>query len=371
MKALINPKAVGVCLGLLLLVFAVSSIPLAKSRTDEQSAWLGVQLQALSEDLKEAMDMDDDVEGVLIAEVLDDSPADEAGLEDGDVVTAIDGEEMESVTDLVATIKDHSPGDEIRVDVIRDGRRRTFEVQLGKSDMDYGVKRITIPDMSHIGDDVHKWVREWKDDRGYLGVHILDLNEDLGQYFKVKEGEGVLITEVADDSPAEDAGLMAGDVVLEYDGKEVTGTGKFRKYVARTEPGEEVSLVVKRKGRTKTFEVEIGEMESPVGQFMESFHMPHARKAGRGRIMIEDEDGEVEVYDIPGSGYMYMPRMQRPGTHRMIIEDLDDLEKLEELEGLKDLHLEDFEDLEEMQEMIKDLKKDMDELRKEIEKLKE
>lgn len=368
-KALINPKAVGICLGLFLIVFAVSGMPLAESRSQEESAWLGVQLQALNDDLKEAMEMDDGVEGVLIAEVLDDSPADEAGLEDGDVVTAIDGEEMESVTDLVAFIRDHSPGDEVRVQVIRDGRRRTFRVELGESDADYRVGKIRIPDVSDIGDDVHKWVQEWRDDRGYLGVHILDLNDDLGRYFKVKEGEGVLITEVAEDSPAEDAGLMAGDVVLEYDGKEIKNTAKFRKYVARTDPGDEVSLVVKRRGRSKNIEVEIGEMEWPVGQFMDNFRMPSARTKGRGRILIEGDDGEVEVYDIPGgAGHVRMPHKRMPGARRMIIEGLDDLEDLEELEELRMENLEDFED---MQEMIKDLRKEMEELREELEELKE
>ena len=367
-KALINPKAVGICLGLFLTVFAVSGMPLAESRSQEQSAWLGVQLQALNDDLKEAMDMKDDVEGVLIAEVLDDSPADEAGLEDGDVVTAVDGEEMESVTDLVAAIRNHSPGDEVRVDVIRDGRRRTFEVELGESDVDYRVRKIRIPEVSNIGDDVHKWVQGWSDDHGYLGVQILDLNDDLGQYFKVKQGEGVLITEVLEDSPAEDAGLMAGDVVLEYDGKEVKDTGKFRKYVARTEPGEEVSLVVKRKGRTKTIAVEIGETGSPMGQFMEGFRMPSARAPGRGRIMIEGDDGEVEVYDIPGgAGSVRLPHMFMPGARRMIVEDLDD----EDLKELEELRMEDLEDFEDLQEMIKDLRKDMQELREELEELKE
>ena len=98
------------------------------------------QLQALNEDLKEAMDMDDDVEGVLIAEVLDDSPAEEAGLEDGDVVTAIDGEEMDSVKELVEAIRDRSPGDEVRIDILRDGRRRTVKAELGESEMEYKVK---------------------------------------------------------------------------------------------------------------------------------------------------------------------------------------------------------------------------------------
>jgi C-terminal processing protease CtpA/Prc len=364
MKALINPKAVGICLGLVLLVFAFSGTTLAGAKAEKETAWLGVQLQALNEDLKEAMDMDDDIEGVLIAEVLEDSPAEEAGLEDGDVVTAVDGEEMESVNELVEAIRDRSPGDDVKIDILRDGRRRTFYAQLGESEMQYKIQKMTIPDMSHIGEGVHKWVQAWGEDQGYLGVHIMDFNDDLGQYFKVKEGEGVLITEVAEDSPAEDAGLVAGDVVLEYDGKLVKNTSKFRKYVAGTEPGEEVSLVVKRKGRKKTFEVEIGEMESPMSHFMETFRMPSGKKTC-GRVMIKDEDGEVEIYGLPGgAGHFCTPHMCTPGSgkHRIVIEGLDDLEEL---------HLEDLEELEDLEDTIRDLKKEMKELRKEVEELKE
>jgi membrane-associated protease RseP (regulator of RpoE activity) len=224
-------------------------------------------------------------------------------------------------------------------------------------------------------------VQTWDDDRGYLGVHILDLNDDLGQYFKVKEGEGVLITEVEEDSPAEDAGLMAGDVVVEFDGKTVKNTEKFRKYVAATEPGEDVALVVKRKGRKKTIEAEIGEMESPMGQFMETFRFPAGRKSTGGRIVIKDEDGEVEIIDLPGGtgSHSCKPHMCTPGrkVHKIHISDLEGLEELEELEDLDEIlefhkmeGLFELEDLEELEEEIEDLQKEMQELRRELEKLK-
>jgi membrane-associated protease RseP (regulator of RpoE activity) len=366
MKTLVGPRAAIVYFSLLLLVFAVVGATQAKSDASEKKAWLGVQLQALNDDLKEALEMDEDADGVLIAEVLDDSPADEAGLEDGDVVTAIDGDKMGSVKELVAAIGDRSPGDEVKIDIVRDGRRRTVTVELGESEMAYKMERIRMPDLSRIGDDVNQWVQAWDEERGYLGVSILDLNDDLGQYFKVKEGEGVLITDVAEDSPAEEAGLMAGDVVLEYDGKMVKNTEKFRKYVAGTEPGEEVSVVVKRKGRNKTVEVEVGEMDSPMGQFLGNFRSP-TRGGTCGRMVIRGDDGEVKVYGLPGGKGS---NICTPGArgHKIVIEGLEDLEDLDELELH---HMEGIGSLDKLEEEIEQLQKEMKELRRELEKLSE
>ena len=377
MKVLVNPKAVIGCLMVFLLVLVVAGTTLAGNEATETRAWLGVQLQALNDDLRDALDLDEDIEGVLVAEVLEDSPAEEAGLEDGDVIISLDGEDMASVGDLVQAINDHSPGDKVRIAVIRDGRRATITAELGeRKRKKYRVRDIHMPDLGHLenlGKDVHRWVEAWHGDQGYLGVSILDINDELGEYFKVKEGEGVLITDVLEDSPAEDAGLKAGDVVLEFDGKMVGDTDKFRKYVAKSEPGEDVSIVVKRKGRKKTFEVEIGEMESPMGHFMESYSFPPGKRSGR--IVVRDDDGEVEVYGLPGG--------RGPGVYKwddddfewfgkkgctIHISDPDDLEELEELGEVYGII--GIEDREEIKEEIENLKKEMEKLRKEMEKLK-
>ena len=83
-------------LGLVTLLSAVALVALTGACYAKEDAWLGVVLQPLSDELKEAMDIDGDVRGVLVSDVVDDSPADESGLEDGDVIIAIDDEETET-----------------------------------------------------------------------------------------------------------------------------------------------------------------------------------------------------------------------------------------------------------------------------------
>ncbi|NPB09252.1 MAG: DegQ family serine endoprotease, partial [Thermodesulfobacteria bacterium] len=95
--------------------------------------------------------------------------------------------------------------------------------------------------------------------RGWLGVVIQDLNEDLAKSFGLDKPEGALVTEVAEGSPAEKAGLKSGDVIVEYNGKPVHNVAELRTMVALTPPGTKVKLVVIRQGKRKELEVTIGQ----------------------------------------------------------------------------------------------------------------
>ncbi len=94
--------------------------------------------------------------------------------------------------------------------------------------------------------------------RGWLGVVIQELNEDLAKSFGLEKPEGALVTEVAENSPAERAGLKPGDVIVEYNGKPVKNVAELRTMVALTPPGTKVKMVVVRQGKKKVLEVVIG-----------------------------------------------------------------------------------------------------------------
>ena len=101
-------------------------------------------------------------------------------------------------------------------------------------------------------------IKTGKVTRGWLGVVIQELNEDLAKSFGLEKPEGALVTEVAENSPAEKAGLKPGDIIVEYNGKPVKNVAELRTMVALTPPGTKVKLVVVRKGKRKTLEVTIG-----------------------------------------------------------------------------------------------------------------
>jgi len=97
--------------------------------------------------------------------------------------------------------------------------------------------------------------------RGRLGVYIQDLTKDLADSFGLKENDGVLVSDVIKDSPAEEAGLQRGDIVQEMDGKKIDKVTDFRNRVAMTAPGTKISLTILRDGKNKKLPVTIGKLE--------------------------------------------------------------------------------------------------------------
>ncbi len=98
--------------------------------------------------------------------------------------------------------------------------------------------------------------------RGWLGVEISNLTPELAEGFGYKGTEGVLVNEVMPGTPAEKAGMKAGDIITEYDGKKVTDMQGLRRIVAMTKPETKVSLTVWREGKTEKLSVTIGNQAS-------------------------------------------------------------------------------------------------------------
>ena len=104
--------------------------------------------------------------------------------------------------------------------------------------------------------------------RGYLGVVIQQLTRELAESFDIDQSQGILVSQVNEDSPADRAGLKTGDVIVEYRGRPVRDIGNFRNRVAQTKPGSRESMVVIRNGERKEIKVKIGELgeDTPLAQ---------------------------------------------------------------------------------------------------------
>jgi len=103
-------------------------------------------------------------------------------------------------------------------------------------------------------------IKKGKVIRGWLGVTIQPVTPELAKQFNLKEEKGVLIGDVIEDSPAEKAGLQRGDVIVEYDGKEVDEPASLRNMVANTPPNKEVAIKILREGKPKTVKATIAEL---------------------------------------------------------------------------------------------------------------
>jgi len=355
-------------LPLLLAVFVLGAA--AATYAGEQ-AYLGVMLQPLTVDLKEAMDVKPDLRGVLISEVIDESPADEYGLMDGDIIIDIGGEEIATVKGAVAAIKAYAPGEEVKIVVLRDGdMKKVVAVTLGERGDDEKVLEKfhfeSLPDITRHFRGFHEGFLG--ESQGFLGVRIENIStSDLGAYFGVDRREGVLVVEVVDDSPAEEAGVLAGDVILKVEGKEITSADKLVKYIRKYEPGDEVDLTIKRKRRTKTIEVELGKTKT--GRHAKVIKKGHKGpdKCNIEKIRLPDKC-QIERIKLPDVEKIRKKIMvlQEDGRIRVHTYGDDDMEGIEIL-GLDSDEFED--DMEELEEEMEELKQELKELKKELKKL--
>jgi serine protease Do len=123
-------------------------------------------------------------------------------------------------------------------------------------------------------------VKEGKVIRGWLGISIQQITPDLAKQFDLKDENGVLVSDVTENGPAEKAGLKRGDVILEYDGKKTDEPSQFRNMVANTVPGEEHGLKVLREGELLTLRVTIGELPSDMQQAESGAYLNALRGVG-------------------------------------------------------------------------------------------
>jgi predicted metalloprotease with PDZ domain len=240
-----------------------------EARTEAKAgggAFLGIYMQSLDEDLAEAMGLDVE-EGVLVDDLVDDGPAEKAGLKAGDVIVKLDGRGVESSSVLRDLLGRKAPGDEVNCVVLRDGDEQTVTVVLGEP-------RNTS--FFAWSDDEGSWPSVMVGRLGggsMLGVAPHDLGEELGDYFDVDRG--VLVLDVSEDGAAEKAGLEAGDVILGIDGEDVENTEGLREILGEHEGGDEVKVELMRHGRRKTVQVEL--QDSSFRTFARSFQQvrPH------------------------------------------------------------------------------------------------
>jgi len=330
---------------------------------DNGDGWLGVHMQDLKPSLVRALQLESD-QGVLVDEVVADSPADEAGLEDGDIIIEFDGSPVENGSALAKAVKRTDPGDRVEVMFVRAGDERRLTVEIGDRG-DAQTEKLENVFIKKLGKSSPKglsWVDEDDEvqviiagmsaDHGYLGVMLDDLEGQLGDYFGVKDGEGALVTTVVEDTPAEDCGLKAGDVIVAFAGEDIESALDLHNAAADTEPDDEVTLTVIRDQRERTFTATLAEVPEDMQLSKVNCNVadiciqgPH----GLQTFTIDIDDDDLHHHE---QVLQHFESKRAPMIKRMIKRDIED----DELEELR----------EEMQDELKALKKELKELRKEL-----
>lgn len=218
------------------------------SDNDEQKPWLGVMISKLSDKQLKNMDLDN---GVEITDVMEDSPAKVAGLEEGDIIISVDGDAVKDPGHLVEVINANKAGDKVDIKYLRAGKKGSVTAELKPRKTDERVFKF----------------REMRKPRAmfiqkggvYFGVKTGSLTDQLRKYFNVPENTGVLIEEVMDDSPAAKAGVKAGDVLVRFGEKKIEDYTDLKHAVNYFEAGQEVEIKIIRDKKEKTLKTTLEE----------------------------------------------------------------------------------------------------------------
>jgi serine protease Do len=263
--------------------------------------------------------------GVVVTQVVDGSPAAQAGLQHGDVITAVDGTTIDQNNNLADLIGQHKPGDTVKLSVTRSGTSEALEIS---------VTLAENPDDST---------------KGYLGISFvpasnmplnpgqMPLNPDempngqmpFGQMpfqmpngtpgpgwmpFQLPEGitQAVLVGNVVESSPAASAGIQQGDLITEIDGQAVTEPQQLVDAVQSHQPGDKVTLTIYRVGdsQAKQITVTLGENPNQAGQAYMGVSI--GSFSTDGNQQAPGSGGEI-LPGLPGSGQQMPPFLNDPG----------------------------------------------------------
>jgi Do/DeqQ family serine protease len=195
--------------------------------------YLGILPQELTPELAESMEVEG-TEGILVGDVLADTPAESGGLETGDIITKLNGQPVTDVNEFRILIADQKVGESIRLDVLRDGRKERLDVVLEE-------RPDTIVASRGGGSGTAEWA----------GLTVEDVDSPRAQRMSELRGEeGVLVVGVDPDSPADDAGIQPGDIIKEIGNVEIADTGDYVAAVKKYEEKKAVAILLKRGNQT-------------------------------------------------------------------------------------------------------------------------
>ncbi|RME51751.1 MAG: PDZ domain-containing protein [Caldilineae bacterium] len=200
------------------------------------------------------------VEGAVIVDVLEEGAAATAGLQPGDVVTAVDDQPIASGQDLVDAIAAHQPGDEVALTVERNGETQSITVTLGAhpDDETKAFLGVQVGAMRARGRQGQGFNMPYGDMMPFGNMPFENMPGQGGAFRGPKLAAGAVILDVAADSPAAQAGLQAGDVVTAVGDVEVQSFQDLADAIAAHQPGDEVALTVERNGETQSITVTLG-----------------------------------------------------------------------------------------------------------------
>ena len=195
--------------------------------------WLGILIQDVTRELAESFGMDKPI-GALVARVLPDSPAEDAGIKVGDVIVEYDGREVGSSSALPPMVGSTKVGEKVKIRIIREGKSRTLKVRISELPEDDEIR------LARDGGDGTSEVRVKR-----IDVVVSELTEEQK---REQDGKTGVYVDAVKSGPASRAGIRRGDIILKFNGEDVEGVKHFKKLVEDAPEGRPVPVLILRRG---------------------------------------------------------------------------------------------------------------------------
>ncbi|MDR1965491.1 MAG: Do family serine endopeptidase [Synergistaceae bacterium] len=202
--------------------------------------WLGVVLQDITPGFAEAYKVPTE-KGAVVSEVVEDSPAERAGLKRGDAIVAIDGKEMKSSQDVVLHIRNKLAEDEVSIEIYRDSKKQTIKAELGNMPGDIATRT----------DSRGGGGRKDSKESTRVGATVGAITQELRNNYGLTSDRGVVVLDVEPGSVADEMGLKEGDQVLEVNRRAIGSVSDWER--ALRGDAKTVVMLVLREGRTLYF----------------------------------------------------------------------------------------------------------------------
>jgi serine protease Do len=190
--------------------------------------FLGVQVQQVTPELAQSFGLERP-HGALVVDVQPDSPAAQAGIQRGDVITAFNGRNIEEMHELPRTVANTPPGTATKVQLLRQGREQTVQVSIG--DMPEEPRQAAIGSGAPGGE---------------LGLAVQELTPEIARNLGVSNAQGVVVTDVEEGSPADEVGMRRGDIIQEVNQQKITNLQEYRAALGHSRETKSVLFLIRR-----------------------------------------------------------------------------------------------------------------------------
>jgi serine protease Do len=203
-----------------------------------QRPYLGITMQPLTKELAQHFDLDDR-DGAVVVQIAPNSPAAKANLKATDIIRAIDGRKMKNTNDVQKYVLAKDIGDEIRLEVLRNGKKKNILVKLERMPDAYGLA---------AGDIINPAAPEVKGEVEKLGFRVQELDKDTARSMGINEEGGLLVSSVKEKSAAAEGGLVAGDIITQVNGLVIESESDLLKAIKSGAKKNSSVFVVHRNG---------------------------------------------------------------------------------------------------------------------------